>query len=388
MKKYNVLHIITKLELGGAQQNTLDTVRYLDRGKYNLFLVSGTCGLLVEEAKKIKDVKIILLSELKHEINPFYDTLCLIKLIKLFKKEKIDIIHTHSSKAGILGRFAGKISNVPVIIHTVHGFSFNNFQKFIMRNFYILLERITAKFSDKLICVTKKDIENGLKAKVGRPEIYTVIRSGIDIEKFRDTEVDIIKKKHELKIENTSWNVVGNISCFKPQKSPLDFVRTADLVIKEFPDTYFVLVGDGELRNEIESLIKKLNLEKNVILTGWRNDVNEIIKIFDVFVLTSLWEGLARVILQAFSAKIPVVATSVDGSSEIIEDGKNGFLANPKDYKSIAEKVKILLRDKELAKKIAEGGFETLSSEFDYKEMVKNIDSLYAKLLNLRITIK
>jgi len=159
----------------------------------------------------------------------------------------------------------------------------------------------------------------------------------------------VLKKKEELKMRNIKWNVVGMVACFKPQKAPLDFVKAAEIVTKEFPDTYFLLVGDGILRKDIEKSIKELNLSNNVILTGWREDVNEIIKIFDMFVLTSLWEGLPRTILQAFACKIPVVATRVDGSSEVVEDGINGYLAEAGDFKEIAEKVKILLRDKELA---------------------------------------
>ena len=385
MKKFNVMHIITKLELGGAQQNTLDTVRYLDRNKYNLYLISGTEGILVEDAKKIKDAKVILMPELRHEISPFYDILCLFKLIKLFRKEKIDIVHTHSSKAGILGRFAGKLGCVPIIIHTIHGFSFNDFQNFIVKNFYILFEKIAAAFTDSLVAVTKKDIEKGLNAGVGIKDKYTVIRSGIDIGKFKNTKVDPIKKKEELNIKNTSWSIVGMIACFKPQKSPLDFIKAADIVIREFPETYFLLVGDGELKSDIEELVKKLNLSENIIFAGWRDDINEVIRIFDIFVLTSLWEGLPRSIIQAFAANIPVVATKVDGSSEIIEDGINGYLTTPGYYEETAEKIKTLLKDKELAKKIAKNGFDKLNNfadEFDYKGMVKNIDSLYTKLLS------
>lgn len=383
-----VLHIITKIELGGAQQNTLDTVKYLDRNKYELYLVSGTEGLLVDSAKKIKDAKIVLLSELKHKINPVYDFLCFLKLVILFKKEKIDIVHTHSSKAGILGRFAAKLAGVKIIIHTIHGFSFNKFQNFFVRNLYIFLERITASFTDKLIVVTTKDIEKGLSQKVGYKELYTVIRSGIDIDKFKNTKIDILSKKEGLNIKNSLWNVVGMVGCFKPQKAPLDFVRVAELVIKRLPNTYFVLVGDGELRKEIESLILKLNLKENFILTGWRNDVAEIIKLFDVFVLTSLWEGLPRSILQAFALKIPVVATDVDGSAEIVEDGKTGFLVDTGDYKKISERVIQLLQDKELSERLATSGFDKLTTEFDYKEMVKNIDLLYGTFMSLRDTKK
>ena len=173
------------MELGGAQQNTLYTVDKLDKEKYNVFLVSGTKGILIEEAGKLKGVKVILLSSLRHEISFLFDLICFFKLQKIMKENNIDIVHTHSSKAGILGRFAAFFSSVPIIIHTVHGFSFNDFQKLPVRILYILFERLAAVFTDKLIVVTKEDIKKGLKAKVGKEGAYTLIHSGINIEEFK-----------------------------------------------------------------------------------------------------------------------------------------------------------------------------------------------------------
>ena len=380
--KLNVLHIITKLELGGAQQNTLYCLLKHDRSKYNVFLVSGTEGILVKKAQQLKDVKVILLPGLKHELSPWSDLRCFFTLRKLFKKEKIDLVHTHSSKAGILGRLAARLAKVKIIVHTVHGFSFNEFQPVLKKKLYIFLERLAAKYTDKLIAVTGMDIEKGLKAKIGKPEKYTVIYSGFDLNEFTTLQNNAETKKG-LGIED-GYKVVGMVACFKPQKNPLDFVRMAGLVKEKHSKTRFLLVGDGELRPEIEKLIAEKNLQKDIIITGWREDVARFIHVLDVFVLTSLWEGLPRVLPQAMCAKKPLVASAVDGSKEAVIDGKNGYLAAPGDYFALAERVVQLLLDEKLCKKMGEAGF-ALSKAWDQDEMVKKIEAVYDEQAAVKI---
>jgi len=376
MKK-NILHIITKLELGGAQQNTLYTVKKHDREKYNVFLIAGAEGLLVEDAKKIENLKTYFLAELKHELSPFYDIKCLFALKKIFKNEKIDIVHTHSSKAGILGRIAAKMAGVPVIIHTVHGFSFNDFQNFLTRNFYILLERIAASFTSKLIVVTKIDIEKGLKAKVGKREQYALIRSGFDLTEFSAPR-DLLYLKKEFKLED-GVKTVGMVACLKAQKNPADFVRMAALLKKKHPAVKYFLVGDGEKRAEVEKLIAENNLTDDMILTGWRKDVAGFIQLFDVVVLTSLWEGLPRVLPQSMCAGKPIAATAVDGSKEAIIDGVNGYLVPPKDYTAMAEKVDLLLSSPALREQMGASGSK-MSGEWDQNKMVDAIEEIYGKV--------
>ncbi|PIU83124.1 MAG: hypothetical protein COS68_05750, partial [Elusimicrobia bacterium CG06_land_8_20_14_3_00_38_11] len=288
MAKIKVVHIITLLELGGAQENTLYTCEHLDKNKFDVMLLCGKGGILDAQTKNIR---IYFVKELMREICPFYDLIAFIKIYKILKKEKPDIVHTHSSKAGIIGRWAAYYAKVPLIIHTFHGFGFNDEQNYFVRKIYILAERLTAKITDKLVAVSYENISKGLKNKIGNELQYTMIRSGIKLQDYQ-IDIDFEKKKKEFGLKNE--HIVGMIACFKKQKAPLDFIKTAKSVCAEKPDAKFILVGDGVLRKRIEAEIKKLNLEKNVILTGWRKDTNEIIKIFDVFVLTSLWEGLPR----------------------------------------------------------------------------------------------
>ena len=370
VEKIKVVHIITLLELGGAQENTLYTCEHLDKNKFDVILICGKGGILDAQTKNIKTY---FVKELIREICPLYDLLAFIKIYKILKKEKPDIVHTHSSKAGIIGRWAVYCAKVPVIIHTFHGFGFNDEQNYFIRIIYILAERLTAKITDKLVAVSYENISKGLKNKIGNELQYTMIRSGIKLQDYQ-IKIDVEKKKKEFAIINE--NVVGMIACFKKQKAPLDFIKTAKLVCAEKSDAKFILVGDGVLRKRIETEIKKLNLEKNVILTGWRKDSNEIIKIFDVFVLTSLWEGLPRVIVESMAAGIPVVATYIDGTREIVQEGLTGFVVNPHETEKMAERILRLLNNADLRKKFSEEAKKRVQ-EFDINLMVSQQEKLY-----------
>ncbi|MDH4099994.1 MAG: glycosyltransferase family 4 protein [Nitrospirota bacterium] len=382
-KRTKVFHIITKLELGGAQQNTLYTVGHLDRSRFEPYLIANDEGILVEEARKIPDLKTYFIPEMIREINPLTDFKGY-QRIKAILRENIKpgekaIVHTHSSKAGILGRWAAKAIGVPVIIHSIHGYAFHDFQHPFVRQAYITLEKITAPMTTKFIAVSQKNIETGVKEGIFARERAVLIRSGIDIARFRDVTVDKAALRRDLGVP-VDAPLVGTVANFKPQKAPLDFIRVAELVRKEVPEAKFVYYGDGELRGEVESLIKKLKLEDTVILAGWRRDVPEILHCIDVFLLTSLWEGLPRVLPQAMSAGKPSVATAVDGSPEAVKDGENGYICEPRDVVAMAEKVVYLLKNPEIARRMGEKG-RTMVDEWDIDLMVRQQEELYDALL-------
>lgn len=379
MRKYNVLHAITKLELGGAQENTLYTLRNLDREQYNLFLAANDEGVLIEKVKKLRAVKTFFIPELARPINPLKDLIALIKLFRFCRREKIDIIHTHSSKAGILGRWAARLAKVPIITHTIHGWGFYPKQNFLKRRLFIFLEKMTGKITDQLIAVSRANIETGIKNRIGEKGKYTLIRSGIKPSQFQNVEVNITEKRKELSLDPDT-KVVGMIAPFKPQKAPLDFIKVANQVIEKRPKTQFLLIGDGELRPEIERSIKELDLEKKVILTGWRKDISQILKVIDVLALTSRWEGLPRVFPEAMASELPIVANKVDGAPEAIEEGVNGFLVSVGDIRDMAEKIIALLDNPEKAKEMGRKGREKVFPEFDIDLMVEKIDNLYQEL--------
>ncbi|MBU3933979.1 MAG: glycosyltransferase family 4 protein [Candidatus Omnitrophica bacterium] len=379
MRRLNVLHIVTKLELGGAQKNALYIVSLLNKDRYSLSLASSNEGILVPDALNIPQINATFLPTLKRAIDPLKDFITLISLTRLIKNKKFDIVHTHSSKAGILGRWAAKLAGVPVVLHSVHGWGFHHRQNPLTRRLFIYLERITAKITNRLIAVSQSDIKRGLNARIGTEDKYALVRYGIPLQEFTDCQVDIKKKKEELGLKTDS-KVVGMVACFKPQKAPEDFLRAAVLVKKDFPEAKFLLVGDGALRRKLEGLRKRFVLEKEVIFTGWRRDIPQILSILDVFVLTSLWEGSPIVLLEAMACALPVVATSTGGAQETIHNGSSGFIVNFGDIEAMAQRIVSLLRNTNLARKMGQEGRNLLDPSFEVEHMVKQVDRLYQTL--------
>jgi len=370
MQPLKILYVITKLELGGAQKQLLALIRGLDKDKFQPCLFTGDSGLLDEEADAIPGLGIKRSSRLKRQISPLNDWLALCEIRRFIKANNIDIVHTHSSKAGIIGRIAAKLANVKIIIHTVHGWSFNDYQNPLIRCAYIWLEKITAGFSRALIVVSEHDRQEGLKQGIGRPDKYSLIRYGIDRNEF-------------IPGSNTGELAVCTVSCLKPQKSPQDFIRLAASITKKYNNVRFIIVGDGVLRRQIEKMINSFGLQQKVKLCGWQRNVAEILAAADIFVLTSLWEGLPISALEALSCGLPVVATDTGGISEIIEEGRNGFLCPRRDIGQMAEKLERLLKDRSMRIKMAAAAKESLTADFDINALAFNTQKLYASLSGL-----
>ena len=396
MGKVTVVHIITKLELGGAQQNTLFTVSHLNPERYEPVLISGTEGLLVEEAKQLNRVRFFLIPELVREIRPFKDMMAFLKIAGVLRaiKQHVQsnavnaqnniVVHTHSSKAGILGRWAARLTGIRHIVHTVHGFSFHAFQPPLVRAFYIFLERLTASITRAFILVSRANMEEGLQERIFTTDKAVLIRSGIDISEYQSVQCDRMAVRASLGITN-GGPVVAMVACFKPQKAPLDFVKTARLVIDEHERVEFLLVGDGVLRSNIKELAEALKISDKVHLAGWRKDVPEIMNSIEILVLTSLWEGLPRVLPQAMAAGVPVVASDVNGSREAIHDGVNGFVIEPHDIQGMARKILYLLKHPDVARSMGKKGTEMVR-EFDIWKMLKQQELLYSSLTGSKCT--
>lgn len=380
--KTKVIHIITMLEMGGAQGNTLFTVAHLDREKFEVGLIAGPGGIQDDSARKIKNLKLEFVPTLVRPISPIKDFLCLLDLIKILKREKPDIIHTHSSKAGILGRIAAILASVPVTIHSIHGFGFNPYQKFFVRWLFVFLEIIIAKFTDVLVAVSQENIEQGLRLGMGRREQYVLIRSGVDIQKIHSSAraADLSALRKNLGIPDGA-KIVLSAGPFKIQKDPVAFVEVAGKVLKDVPQAVFIWSGDGELRPQVEEKIRTLGIGASVKLLGWRKDIPEFMALCDVFVLTSLWEGLPRSCVEALIVGKPVVAYAVDGVPEIVKDQENGYLIKPGDRGGFAAKVAMLLKDPGLSRRLSAAAVKSIDDSFDIRGMVKSQESLYAKTL-------
>jgi len=379
-RRYRVAHLITRLELGGAQQNTLYCVRHHDRERFEVELLAGRGGRLDDEAHAIPDARVHLVPWLRHEISPLHDLLAVFRLRNYFRRSRIDLVHTHSSKAGILGRLAANLAGVPAVVHTVHGWSFNDTQPAARRGLYTSLERFVAPMTDRVLVVAQNHIDAGLLEGIGRAGQYGVLRSGIDPNEFRRPSTPREEMRRSLGFGPGDF-VVGTIANMKPQKGPLDFVETAALARAANDSVKFLFAGDGDLMPRVRERVEGAGLSGAVNLLGWRDDVPELLHAMDAFLLTSHFEGLPRSVLQAMAAGVPVVATAVDGTPEVIEDGVTGLLAGAGDCAQLARHVDRLARDENLGKSLAAAAARRFGEEFDIRKMVLDLDDLYSDML-------
>jgi glycosyltransferase involved in cell wall biosynthesis len=279
-----------------------------------------------------------------------------------------------------LGRWAARWAGAPIVIHTVHGWGHHDRQHPLVRRSYITLEKLSLPMTDRLIAVSPLNTAKGIKDGIGQPENYNMIRSGIELDRFGCSQVPRDQTRSSLGIPANAI-IVGSVTRLSPQKAPLDFVRAASRIAESMPEAYFVMVGDGPLRPQVEALAAELGLADRLILTGLRRDVPELMAAFDIFVLSSLWEGLPRVLPQAMATGLPVVATAIDGNAEIVVDGVNGRLTPPNEPLALAQAVVELLRQPHLAAQMGAAGRER-ADEFGAQKMVADIAVLYEQLIN------
>lgn len=372
-----VAHIITRLDFGGAQGNTLHTVRTLDRARYAPILICGPGGDLDGSAP---DGDVRRAAHMAREIAPLSDLLAFFELRAMLRRLGPDIVHTHSSKAGILGRLAARSAGVPVIVHTFHGFGFHPRQNFLVRGLYVLLERLCASFSDALVFVSEANMRTARAAGIGDPGKYRLIRSGVKLSSY-PARPDRECKRAELGLRPGD-TVVISLGNTKPQKNPDHFLEAAARLAPRFPSARFLFVGGGEALEELRSAARARGLEKICLFSGWREDSAELLAVSDVFVLTSLWEGLPRSLVEALKTGLPSVCYATDGVEDVLRDGQNGFLAPQGDLDAFCAALAKLLSDADLRARLAAGASATDLSGFDIDFMVREQEKLYGELLD------
>jgi glycosyltransferase involved in cell wall biosynthesis len=375
-----VAHVITRLELGGAQLNTLYTCAHLPADRFRVHLLTGPGGLLDDEARANPHSRVHIIPDLVRRLDPVRDPRALLELYRTLRLIRPDLVHTHSSKAGILGRFAARLARVRAVVHTFHGFGFHDEQPAWYRRLLIGVERRAARCTDYFLAVSEETLRAGRAAGVIDPARAEVLPSGIELKRYLGTPRNRSGLLEEIDADDDSL-IVGMIACLKPQKAPLDFVRMAARVLRQLPEARFVLAGDGVLRNRVAERIYREGLAGRVHLLGWRRDVAGFLAGLDVLALTSRWEGLPRVFAEARAVGVPIVATRVGGAAEAIRDGDSGFVVAPGDIDTMARQVVRLLRDTELRRSMAERGRAGLE-RWDIDAMVRRQAELYGELLN------
>jgi glycosyltransferase involved in cell wall biosynthesis len=391
-KKYKIIHLITRLDKGGSAENTLLTVLGIDKKKYEVVLAKGPTyesrmskeehASVIADLKEaqLKGVKIVNIPFLLRRINPVYDLLALFSLYILLIKERPTIVHTHTSKAGLLGTLAAKMAGIPFLIHTPHGHVLWDYFGPLKTKIFIFLERLTSRVTGKIIALTNSEKEDYLKFRIAEEDRFVVIFSGVKLNKFKESlfsEKQNFKK--ELGIPENS-PIVGTVGRLVPVKGPESLIKAAKYMLSKYPDTFFIFTGDGYLKQDLENKAFKMGIKENIIFLGWRDDAAKIISAYDVFVLPSLNEGMGRVLVEAMALGKPIVASNIGGIPDLVTHGKNGFLVPPKNPKELAKYIQILLEDKEKREKMGLAGKE-MALNFSAENMVEKIEELYEELL-------
>ncbi len=378
-ERIRVLLVITRLELGGAQRVVLHTARELDRRIFDVALCWGPGDLLDDEAAAIRNLERIPIPTLVRPVAPISDLRALVSLRAAIRSFQPQVVHTHSSKAGILGRLAARLEGVSTV-HTVHGFGFTPLQAAPTNLFFKAAEKTMAQMTDHFVMVSETDRRRGIEMGLFPSENATVIRAAIDIGRFRDAG-DGESVRERLGVP-TGVPVVTQIGNFKPQKAPLDFVRVAAAVHETYPDTWFVMVGDGPLREPAERLARELAVADRMVFSGWWDDVPGLLAATTVSVLTSRHEGLPCSVVESLAAGVPVVATAVDGTVEVVRSGNNGLLVPAGDIAGLAQSIVRLLEDPSLLTRMAAAAREGLEA-FDRDLMMQQQEDLYRWMCSL-----
>jgi glycosyltransferase involved in cell wall biosynthesis len=370
-RRTRVLHIITHLDNGGAQANTLLSVAGLDRGRYIVDLAAGP-GVLEREALASAD-RVVVLPYFRRSLYSFGDLRAAAVLLRLVAD--YDVVHTHGSKAGVLGRLAARLRRVPAVIHTVHGFPVHDYMPGLKRRLLLALERVAARCADRIVCVCDANVAEALSLGIARPEQVRVVVSGVPSEQVRSGSDDSVRA--ELGIP-TDASVVGTITRLMEQKAPLDFVAAARRVIEADPQVHVVMVGDGPLRDQVAAAAAGI---PRLHLLGFRNDVPDVLAMLDVVVFSSLWEGLGRALTEAVLAGKPVVATAVNGVPDLIVDGETGYLTPAGRPDQLADRILDVLARPDRGADMGAAGANRVAGRYGVDEMVAGLDQLYQEIL-------
>jgi glycosyltransferase involved in cell wall biosynthesis len=381
----HICHVITRLIIGGAQENTILTCEGLHQRGYRVTLISGPTrgpeGSLVARARSA-GYEFIELRELIRPVNPWMDLRARRYLAMEFERLRPDIVHTHSSKAGILGRLAARDARVPHIVHTIHGMSFNRTQPWLVRKAFAWAERVAARRCQAIVTVADAMIAQSVAAGICPREKLLTIYSGMEIERFTPSAQARVAARERWGGADDDI-VVGTVARLFRKKGYEQLIPIMAAAVRREPRLRFVWIGDGAQRAEYEAELARLGLRERTVLTGLipPSEVPHVLAGCDILAHTSQWEGLPRAVVQALLMQVPAVAFDIDGTPEVILDGQTGRLVPLNDLATFAAALCELAGDADLRRRCGEAGREHCRERFDWRRMVDELEALYLRLV-------
>lgn len=384
-----VAHVITRMIIGGAQENTLyNCLDLINNFGDDVLLISGPTlgpeGRLLEEGRA-GGITVKIIDSLRRSIHPMRDLKAYRELLKTLRHFEPDVVHTHSAKGGFLGRAAGWKLGAPAVVHTVHGAPFHPYQSFVARRFFTHLERWAAHRCHHMIGVADAMTELMVSSGVAPRDKFTTIYSGMDVEPFRTCSK--FRSEARTKLGFSDKDIVfGKIARLFHLKGHEFLIEAAQEVVRANANVKFLLVGDGILRQQFEDRISQLGLKDHFVLVGLvaPEQVPFYLSAMDAVVHTSLREGLARTLPQALIAQKPVISYDVDGAREVVLPDETGILLPPKSIRELADAIQRLANDAELRLRMGQGGARKFTKQFRHEFMTERIREIYLRLADVQ----
>ncbi len=379
-----VCHIITRMILGGAQENTFLTCRGLAEAGWDVVLLSGPQtgaeGSLQDRCRQA-GFRFEIIEPMVRQVAPLDDWRALRQMRAWLERERPQIVHTHSSKAGVLGRIAARRAGVPIILHTIHGMSFNRTQRPWIRRAYRDLERYCARFTDRIITVADAMIDQSVDAGVAPREKFTTIYSGMEVDRFDPAGYDRAAVRARYGIPESAV-VVAAVARMFTNKGYEQLIPAMPKIVVAAPEVHFLWIGDGPHREGYLREVARLGLQDRVHLTGLvpPEQVAECLSAADLLAHASQWEGLPRVVVQALLLEKPAVAFDVDGTPEVVITDETGVLVPLNDIDALAAGVATLAVDEPLRRRLGSQGRRLCLERFDWRTMVTRIEEVYREL--------
>jgi len=383
VSKIKILRIIARLNIGGPAIHTILLTAGLNDQRFESTLVTGVEGRYegnMLDLAAAKGVKPIIIPQLRRNVDPIGGLVTLFKLYRLMRRQKPHIVHTHTATAGLLGRLAARLAGVPVIVHTFHGHVLRGYFGPILSEGLVWMERFLARLSDRIVTVSEGQRRELAGYGVAPLEKITVVPLGFELESLLACESHRGELRRELGLADDN-KLVGIVARLVPIKNHRLFLQAAQVVAEAVPQARFLVVGDGELREELEAYACDLGLDGKILFTGWRRDLARLYADLDVVALTSINEGTPVSLIEALAAGVPVVATAVGGVPDVVVEGGTGYLVEVGDVKGMAAAIIELLRNPERAKEMGMAGRKAVYPKFSAQTLIANVEGLYAQLL-------
>jgi len=378
-----ILHIITRLDSGGSAENTLLTAIGMSRKGFKTEIVSGHSDIPASMNEKCALESGVLITRMRCLVRSpslVNDLVAVWRLFWIIRKGRYDIVHTHTSKAGIVGRIAAKCANARCIVHTPHGHIFYGYFSSLVTDIFVYVERFTGLFTDAHITLTHAEKRDYCLRNIGTPQRMFPIYSGIDLDPYLHPQRTLPEMRKTLGL-NESHFVAGTVARLDPIKNHHLIVSAALRMKNDFTNVRFVFVGDGELRDELEARIAEHGMSDRFRFTGWRNDVPDLLAAFDIFIMCSRNEGMGRAFVEAQAAGVPVIGTRVGGIAEVLDEGKTGYLVDPDNANELAEKIEVLYRQQGHRNALSDACRKWVYPKFSADLMVDEIESVYRTAL-------